>query len=97
MGLVSSTNRISFDAAAQEVTGNKWIIGIFWTSDEAGNRDIAADDDFLLVDSNDKRIAGKQAKFAGDDFGITIARPGLPVNGIKTSKMDGGVCDIWLA
>ena len=95
MAINTETNRLYFDAAAQAITGVKYIIGIFWVSDESA--DIAADDDFLLLDTNDEKIIGKRAEFAGDDLGITIARPGLPVDGIKVSKLDGGYCYVWVA
>ena len=95
MGIDTSTNRLYFDAAAQAITGRFSIIGIFWVCEEGA--EIAADNDFLLLDTNDKKIIGKRAKFGGDDLGITLARPGLPVDGIKVSKLDGGHCYVWVA
>ena len=77
------------------MTGILKIIGIFWVEDEAGSIDIAADDDFILTDSDSNRIIGKRAAAAGDDLSITPCRP-LVVDGIIVSAMDGGVVYIWL-
>ncbi len=76
------------------VAGLHRIVGVFWTSDEGTNLDIAADDDFLLIDSNSKVILGKRAEAAGDGLEVAFGFPGFPVDGITISKLDGGVCQI---
>lgn len=79
----------------QEITGLHYLLSISWVSDDGTNKDIAADDDFLLEDSNGFRIASKRAEAAGDDFGKPFSAP-LPVNGIVLKKLDGGICYIYL-
>ena len=79
----------------ETLSGFYQLLGIFWTSDESTGNDIAADDDFLLTDGDGLRIAGKRAESAGDDFGVVISYPGLPVKGIKVKKSDGGILTIW--
>ena len=97
MAISTSTNILFFDSTSSAaVTGPQQIIGIFWTEDDASNRDIAADDDFTLTQTSGVRIIGKRAAFAGDDFGATPAKP-LIVDGIICTELDGGVCYIWLA
>ena len=76
-------------------TGIKHIIGIFWVEDQTTDKDIAADDDFLLSDADGNRIIGKRAAGMGDDLAITPCRP-LKVDGITVTTMDGGVCYVWL-
>ena len=71
------------------------ILGIFWTSDEASAKDIAADDDLYITDKNDLKIISKRAESAGDDLGIVCSYPGLPVQGFKVKIMDGGTLTIW--
>ena len=83
------------DAAAALTTKQCRVIGIFWIADQTENKDIAADDDFLLSDGNGDRIIGKRASFIGDDLGVTYG-PGLPCKGVTITTMDGGVCYVWI-
>ena len=89
----------STTSAAEEkkLGGFHKILGIFWTSDETTGKDIAADDDMYLMDGNNLKIISKRAVSAGDDVGITIGYPGLPVTGFKVRDLDGGTLTIWRA
>ncbi len=91
--------RLYFDTTTNAtITGKLMIIGIFWTSNGGGNLDIAADDDFLLSDSDGDPIIGKRAEADGDDLGVQFPSDDpLVTNGITVTTMDGGVCYIWLA
>lgn len=71
------------------------ILLIAWTSDEASGKDIAADDDFALADEDGFKFACKRAEATGDDFGLTFSHP-IAVNGLKLTKLDGGVCRIYI-
>lgn len=71
------------------------IIAITWTSDEASGRDIAADDDFAIADSSGFKFASKRAEATADDFGMSLSHA-LPIDGLKLTKLDGGVCRIYL-
>jgi len=77
------------------ITGTMKVIAIYWTSNEGAGLDIAADDDWLLSDSEGNPIAGKRAEAAGDDFGIVFPQP-LVVKGITVTTMDGGVCFVYV-
>lgn len=77
------------------VTGVAHVIGIFWIADQVGGEDIATDDNFLLSDTDGYRIIGKMASFIGDDLGVVIPPPGLKVDGVVITTMDGGVCYVW--
>lgn len=81
--------------AAQAETGRFRIMGVYWMSDQAANKDIAANDDFLLSDAAGNRIAGKRAEAAGDGLELSLAKPQF-VNGFTVTTMDGGVCYIWI-
>lgn len=83
------------DTTGTLITGDQKVTMIAWVSDQASNKDIAADDDFLLSDTLGHRIIGKQAKFAGDDLCITPCKP-LPVKGLSVTTMDGGVLYVWV-
>jgi len=76
-------------------SGRYYLMGITWVSDDDSGYDIVADDDFLLNDANGIRIAGKRAEAAGDDFGVSFAKP-LPVEGLKLTTLDGGLCVLYL-
>ena len=78
------------------VTGTQHIMAVVWVSDQTSNKDIAAEDDFLLSQTNGDRIIGKRASSSGDDLGLCPCKP-LIVDGITLTAMDGGVCYIWLA
>ena len=85
------------EGAVLATTGQQYITMIAWVEDETSNKDIAADDDFLLSDSKGNRIIGKRAAFAGDDLGIVVGYPGLPVDGITVTALNGGVVYVWVA
>jgi len=73
------------------------IVAILWTSNSGGSLDIAADDDFVLQDSNGSVIASKRAEAAGDGLELSFGFPGLWVDGISVTTMDGGVCHVYEA
>jgi len=92
----TETNVYYFDTTVgAAVTGLVSIIAIYWTSNEGSNLDIAADDDWLISDSDGHKIAGKRAETDGDDFGIVFPYP-LKVNGVTVTTMEGGVCFIYV-
>ena len=84
-------------SAAEESQLNHlhWITGIFWTSDENSGDDIAADDDLYITDGSGLKVISKRAEGTGDDLGITMGHPGLPVQGWSVKVLDGGVLTIW--
>lgn len=100
MGTVTTTNVLSGDSmtavATTLTTNDVRILGIFWTSDEGIESDIAADDDFLLTDKNANRIIGKRAEAAGAGLEVTIGYPGLFAAGLIYT-MDSGYIYVWIA
>ena len=97
MANVTTGTLLYFDSTTgASVTGQKKIKAIFWTSNGGADLDIAADDDFLLSDSQGNKIIGKRAEFAGDDLGVILQHKPMEVNGITVTTMGGGVCYIWL-
>lgn len=95
-------NRVKLSAADDfvEWDGYRAVLGIFWVSDAATDRDIAADDDFLLEDGEGYGIISRRCEALTEDTGlqVVIPYPGLPVkSGLKAEVMDGGVCWVWLA
>ena len=90
------SNPLYFDSTTNaSVTGQKIIMAVVWVSDSGTNLDIAADDDFLLSDSNEMKIIGKRAESAGDDLYMPFP-DGFVVNGITLTTLDGGVCYVYL-
>lgn len=75
--------------------GLYYIQSISWVSDQGTGLDIAENDDFLLYDAHDFRIASKRAEAVGDDFGKSFAKA-VPVDGLKLKALDGGVCTLYL-
>ena len=73
------------------------ITAILWSSSGGTNLDIATDDDFVLQDSNGNVIASKRAESAGDGLTLSFGFPGLWVDGISVTTMDGGVCHVYEA
>ncbi len=84
-------NVIYFNAADQETGTSFRVRTVVWTSDEATNADIAADDDFLLEDEDGTRIVGKRAEAAGDGLEIHFGDKGVVSSGLKVEELDGGV------
>ncbi len=89
---------INTEGATSAKSGPLRLLGVAWVSDETGgDRDIVANDDFLLHDgAGGHRIIGKRALSAGDDLYITWPG-GLMVNGTYVTTLNGGVCYIYLA
>jgi len=77
------------------VTGTQRVVAIVWTGTEATDKDIAANDDFAVTDTAGRIIIEKRASAIGDDFGIVFPRP-IPFDGLIVTKLDGGVCYIYL-
>lgn len=82
-------------AGAIVFSGLKKLLGWHWSNDQAAGKDIAADDDFLISDTNGDRISGKRAIVAGDDLLMPISHAGITVNGLTVTTMDGGVFYCW--
>jgi len=70
------------------------IQAIFWVSDAASNKDIAADDDFEVTDGDDRMVVSKRAEGV-TDWGNFVWPQGKRVSGIKVTTMDGGICYIY--
>lgn len=77
------------------VTGIKYVLGIAWLGTEAANADIAANDDFAVTTTAGATIVEKRAAAAGDDLVIMFPKA-IPFDGLTVSKLDGGVCYIYL-
>ena len=99
-------NRWVFDGVTTanqeaELLGIHNIIAIFWKEGPAADQDIAADDDLLILDSNDleiyqERAAGTPATSA-NGAQVVVGYPGYQVNGFKVEALDGGILIVWLA
>ena len=94
MANVTTGKHLYFDSTGT-VSGFHQILRIEWVSDDGSGDDIAADDDFRVVDKYGNEIAGKRAEVAGDDYAVDFAPP-MPVEGINVDTLDGGVCRIHL-
>jgi hypothetical protein len=90
-----TSNPLFIDTAAGAVTGMKFVLGIAWLGTEAANKDIAANDDFAVTTSAGAVIVEKRAAAAGDDLAIMFPKA-VPFEGLIVSKLDGGVCFIYL-
>lgn len=92
----TDTNVKYFDTTSgATLTGIVKVIAIYWVSDQTTDKDIAADDDFLVSDGNGHRIIGKRAEATGDDLGIVFPQPFVS-NGLVITTMDGGVCYVFV-
>jgi len=84
---------IMFDAALQSAADvSMKVYAICWVSNEASNRDIAADDDMLLTDIDYNPIIGMRAEGTGNDLQIYLG--GLVFNGFRATVLDGG--NLWI-
>lgn len=91
-----NVNPLFFDSTSgASVTGPQRVQAIVWTGTEATNRDIAANEDFAVTDSMGNSIIEKRAIAAGDDL-VLYFNPVKEFNGLTVSKLDGGVCYIYL-
>ena len=89
-------NPLFFDTTVSAtLSGTTYVNAIVWTGTEASNKDIAANDDFAITDGNGAIIIEKRAAAVGDDLGIGFPTP-LPVTNLTVSKLDGGVCYIYI-
>ncbi len=94
MANVLSGNPYVCDSTGVLTTGHITIQAITWTGTQATNRDIAANDDFELLDGSGNWVAGKRAQVAGDDYAITFPL-GLRKSGLNLTALDGGICCIY--
>ena len=85
-----------FDSTNEVITQLVRVQGIFWTSSEESSRDIAADDDFLLLDAEGISVIGKRAEAVGDGLEVWFGLEGLPIKGLDVDVLDGGVVYIIL-
>jgi len=85
-------HRFYTDTEGQGVTGPVRIRQVQWVSDEITNKDIAADDDFLLSDIKGNRIIGMRGEATGAILKDGPYNPGIPSDGFVVTTMDGGVC-----
>ncbi len=92
MANVLTGNPIYVDTVNGAVTRKMDIVAVFWVSDGAAA--IVADNDFAIVDNNAFPIIGKRAEGDGDGLEIVFNKP-FPVNGVKVSAIDSGVCYIF--
>lgn len=77
------------------VTGMKYVIGIAWLGTEDTNKDIAANDDFAITTTAGAIVVEKRAAAAGDDLVIMFPKA-VPFDGLTVTKLDGGVCYIYM-
>lgn len=85
-------HRFYTDTVGQGVTGPVRIRQVQWVSDEGADKDIAADDDFLLSDIKGNRIIGMRGEAVGAILKDGPYNPGIPSDGFVVTTMDGGVC-----
>jgi hypothetical protein len=102
MGNIITSNPMFFDEVTSSVENellNKmsYVERVEWVSNEAGAKDIAADDDMLVTNYAGNDLYSKRAEFAGDDYTTGKINPPDPVLGIKILKLDGGIMKIWLS
>ena len=81
-------------AGVTELEGACVIQAIFWVSNSVAGKDIAADDDFVVTDSDDRVIVSKRAE-TSSDWGNFVWPQGKKVSGIKVTTMGGGICYIY--
>ncbi len=73
------------------------IKGIIWVGDQAANRDIAIDDDFILLDGNGEIIVSVRAKAVTYHLEMFFPIPYQPAEkSFYISAMDGGVLYIYV-
>ncbi len=85
-------NPIFIDTVNGAVTRKMDIMAIFWEGIAAN--EIIADNDFEIVDNNALPIISKRAEGNGDGLELVFTKP-FPVNGIKVTAIDAGVCYIF--
>ena len=94
MALSLGTNPLFFDSiTGASVQGKKRVLAILWV--EGIGKDIAADDNFAVTDSNGVMIVSKTAAAAGDELILSFSQP-TTWDGLTVSVLDDGVCFIYL-
>jgi hypothetical protein len=85
----------------EKLKGSHRIIAIFWNECTMATGDIAANDEILITDGEDRIIFNKVAAgtpaTAPNDTSIVIGYPGLLVKGFKLPVLGGGMLVVWLA
>lgn len=92
----TTTNPIVCDTAGVLTThATMRLKAIAWVSDAASGKDIAADDDMVLLDNDSNRIISKRAEAATD--GLVFNFPdNFKVAGLNMATITGGVCYLYV-
>jgi len=96
MGNVLTTNPVWVDETGSIFTHPVSIQAILWVSDDATNKDIAADDDMKILDEKGGNIiCSKRAETSNDNLEISFPKT-LHTQGIYVEELDGGVLLIYI-
>ena len=91
--VLSGTKFLYFDAVSGAAVARELhIIGIYWVNNTGTGLDIATADIFTCTDTLGKVILSKKAIANGDGLEVTFGFPGLAVQGLIITVMDGGAC-----
>lgn len=99
MSNIITTNPMRFDgvttdAENAQLAGSKYIEKVEWTGNSG--RALSATHSMEVTDANSVIKYEKYAAYDGDDYGSGRLNPPDVLNGIKVTKLGGGILRIWL-